>query len=176
MNPRTIAKSGSEAAHQTALFAFLAVACQHGFAVAWEWVAGCEIRAAVESYGSRPCTPLKWIYHVPNGGARADDKRGNAIRGGQLKAQGVRAGVSDIFWPYRSGDWSGLYIEMKKPTEAPKREGSKGGVSDEQKEFGDFVKSQGFGFVVCYDWESAARIVQSYFEWGKHGRTQEIAT
>ena len=162
MNPKQLAKSDTEAAHQTALFAWAAVAMNHGFAVADAWAAGSN--PAVES--TEPLIPeLKWLHHIPNGGSRGNDVRSQQIRGAQLKAQGVKSGVSDICLPVRRGDFSGLYIEMKRPAEKPKRETSKGGVSDEQREFGQFVQSQGFGFQVCYSWEEASCAIRQYLEW-----------
>jgi hypothetical protein len=163
MTPDQLAKNGSEAAHQTALFAFCAVACQHGFAVAWDWAAGAGIEAAKSSRCNRASVPeLRWLHHIPNGGSRGDDEKSRRIRGAQMKAQGVRQGVADLSLPVRRGAWSGLYIEMKKPDEKPKREGSKGGVSDEQAEFGEFVKAQGFGWCVCYSWREAAEVIEQY--------------
>jgi hypothetical protein len=141
MTPETLARSGTEAAHQTALFAWAALQAKR-------------------------FPELRWLHHIPNGGSRGDDARSRAIRGSQLKAQGVRVGVADVCLPVRRGGWSGLYIEMKKPSEKPKREGSKGGVSDEQAAFGTFVKSQGFGWIVCYSWEEAAEILTKYLEFG----------
>jgi len=141
MTPEQLAKSDSEAAHQTALFAWAALQLKR-----WP--------------------ELRWLHHIPNGGSRGDNAQSRAIRGGQLKAQGVRTGVSDVSLPVKRGPYSGLYIEMKKPAEKPKREGSKGGVSDEQAEFGAFVQSQGFGFVVCYSWEEAAKIIEQYLTYG----------
>ena len=141
MTPGQLAKSDSEAAHQTALFAWAAL----------------QVKRWPE---------LRWLHHIPNGGSRGDDAKSRAIRGGQMKAQGVRTGVSDISLPVKRGPYSGLYIEMKKPGKKPKREGSKGGVSDEQAEFGAFVQSQGFGWCVCYSWEEAARIIEQYMEQG----------
>lgn len=164
MTPEQLAKSGTEAAHQTALFAWAAVARQHGFAAAWEWAAGVALGRASSRLDYAPVPELEWLHHIPNGGSRGDDAKSRAIRGGQLKAQGVRQGVADIFLPVRKAGWSGLYIEMKKPSEKPKREGSKGGVSEEQQKFGVFVRSQNFGWVVCYSWKEAAEIIQQYFE------------
>ena len=137
MTPEQLAKSGSEAAHQTALFAWAALNVKR-----WP--------------------ELKWLHHIPNGGSRGDDAKGRAIRGGQLKAQGVRIGVADLCLPVRRGAWSGLYIEMKKPSEKPKRESSAGGVSADQAEFAKFVISQGFGWCVCYSWEEAKSILENY--------------
>lgn len=139
MTPEQLAQSGSEAAHQTALFCW------------------CAMNMA-------RFPELKWFHAVANGGSRGDSKRSAMIRGGQLKAQGVKPGVSDTFLPVKRGVWSGLYIELKKPSERPKREGSKGGVSEEQIAFGAFVQGQGFGFVVCYSWDEAAKVIEQYLE------------
>ena len=140
MKPEDLAKSGTEAAHQTALFAWAALSVSR-----WP--------------------ELRWLHHIANGGSRGDSVASRAIRGAQLKAQGVRPGVADVCLPVRRGKYSGLYIEMKKPSENPKREGSKGGVSDEQAEFGAFVKAQGFGWCVCYSWEEASAAIVQYLEW-----------
>ena len=141
MTPETLAKSGTEAAHQTALFAWAAL----------------QVKRWPE---------LRWLHHIPNGGSRGDDAKSRAIRGSQMKAQGVRTGVADVCLPVRRGGWSGLYIEMKKPSEKPVKATSKGGVSDDQAEFGAFVQSQGFGWIVCYSWEDAAAVIEQYMEQG----------
>jgi len=137
MEPAALAKSGTEAAHQTALFAWAAL----------------QVKRWPE---------LRWLHHIPNGGSRGDSAQSRAIRGGQLKAQGVRTGVADLCLPVRRGEFSGLYIEMKKPAEKPVKATSKGGVSDDQAEFGAFVKAQGFGWCVCYSWEEASAVIVQY--------------
>ncbi len=139
MTPEQLAKSGSEAGEQTALFCW----------------------AAMER---KRYPELEWLYAIPNGGARGD-ARSAMIRGGQLKAQGVKAGVSDICLPVKRGPWSGLYIELKRVSLRPARQGSSGGVSPEQKAFGAFVASQGFGFAVCYGWSEASQVIKSYLDW-----------
>lgn len=64
--------------------------------------------------GKYPC--LSVLYAVPNGGKR------DAITGAKLKAEGARAGVSDIHLPVPLHGYSGLWIELKikpnKPTDA----------------------------------------------------------
>ena len=139
MTPESLARSDTEAAHQTALFCWAAM----------------NLRLYPE---------LKWMHHIPNGGSRGDSVKSRMIQGAQLKQQGVKAGVADIFFPVKRGEYSGLYIEMKKPAERPKRTG-RGGVSDEQQEFGDFVKSQGFGWCVCYDWQEASEVIKQYLNY-----------
>ena len=136
MNPEQLARGGSEAGEQTALFC---------------WAA--QQRARYPE--------LEWLYAIPNGGARGD-KRSAMIRGGQLKAQGVKAGVSDICLPVKRGQWSGLYIELKRVSLRPVRQGSAGGVTSEQAAFGAFVQGQGYGFAVCYGWVEASRVIEQY--------------
>ncbi|UDF60312.1 putative tRNA endonuclease-like domain protein [Pseudomonas phage Kopi] len=165
MTPATLAKSGTEHAHQTALFAYAAVAYLHGFDVADEWSKTGKLPK--RDPDAPPKVPaLEWFHAIPNGGSRGDDDKSRKIRGAQLKAEGVRQGVADTFLPWPSGEWHGLYIEMKKPTERPKSETAKGGVSDEQRRFGEYAKRVGYGWVVCYDWEQAASYLRSYIEWG----------
>lgn len=165
MTPATLAKSGTEHAHQTALFAYVAVAYLHGFDVADEWSKTGKLPK--RDPDAPPKVPaLEWFHAIPNGGSRGDDDKSRKIRGAQLKAEGVRQGVADCFLPWPSGEWHGLYIEMKKPTERPKSETAKGGVSDEQRKFGEYAKRAGYGWVVCYDWEQAASYLRSYIEWG----------
>jgi hypothetical protein len=140
MTPEQLAKSDTESAHQTALFAWAAL--------------------HVQEYPE-----LKWMHHIPNGGTRGADAKSRAIAGARLKAQGVKVGVPDVFLPVKRGPCSGLYIELKKPSAKPKRNG-KGGLSEEQLEFGVFVQEQGYGWAVCYGWEAAASLVVSYMHSG----------
>ena len=167
MTPDQLAKSGSEHGEQVALFAFLAIARNLGFATAWKWAESGEMQSSVDA----PVDALEWIHAIPNGGSRGDDEKSRAVRGGALKAEGVRQGVADIFLPFPVYEkegvvWCGLYIEMKKPSLKPKKEGSRGGVSDEQKNFAEYAKRNGYGWIVCYSWREAAKAVQSYIEWG----------
>lgn len=133
MTPEQLAKSGTESAHQRAVFAWAALQTQR-----WP--------------------ELRWLHHIPNGGSRGDTQRARMIRGAQMKAEGVKSGVADLMLPVRRGQFSGLYIEMKKP-------GKIKATTPEQKEFGEFVISQGFGWVVCDNWESAVQNLKDYLEW-----------
>lgn len=99
---------------------------------------------------------LEWFHAIPNGGLRSK------AQAGKLKAEGVKSGVCDCFLPVARRGYHGLYIEMKKPSERPKREGSKGGVSDSQKEFMDFVGKQGYVWGVCYTWQEATEALTWY--------------
>lgn len=163
MTPAQLARSNSEAGHQTALFCWNAIATLHGFDIAERF---CETGLIDKCGQSKPIPELEWLHHTANGGSRGDNEQSRMIRGGQLKAQGVKKGVADLCLPVKRGAFSGLYIELKKPSEKPVKATSKGGVSDEQREFGAFVKSQGFGWCVCYSWEEAKETIKSYINWG----------
>jgi hypothetical protein len=158
MTPQQLAKSGSEHAHQTAVFAWAAVTQQYGTAIAKRWADG-ELKLGTDCmYPIVPVPELRWLHAIANGGARGDDAKSRAIRGGQLKAEGVKSGVSDISLPVKRGRYSGLYIELKK---------EKGKPSPEQKEFGAFVLEQGFGFAICYGWEEAVKVITDYLNWSE---------
>lgn len=158
--PDQIAKSGSEHGEQAALFAFVAVARFHGFETAWKWSNGEKLpKAEIEVWPE-----LEWYHSIPNGGKYDDDKTSAKIRGGVMKAEGLRAGVLDTLLPVRRMWASGLYIEMKKPSLKSTKD-SLAGMSDVQKKFRLFAQSQGFIVEVCYTWREAAQIVQRYLEW-----------
>lgn len=94
---------------------------------------------------------LKWLYHCPNGGSR------NKAEASKLKAMGVKSGVPDLMLPIKRGGYSGLFIELKK---------IKGGkVSEEQREWLDHLRSQGFGAIVCYGWLEAKQTLIDYLNW-----------
>lgn len=179
MTPDQLAKSGSEHSHQVALFAYVAVARLHGFETADAWSYGAPLSEITNSMiDCKPIPELEWLHAIPNGGARGDDAKTRAIRGGALKAEGVRSGIPDVFLPvpvWREGSpedpsrivYCGLYIEMKKPDLKPKKEGSKGGLSDDQIAFRDYARNNNYGWIVCYTWREAADAIQSYINYGK---------
>lgn len=90
---------------------------------------------------------LNWMYANANGGKR------NAREGRRLKAQGVKAGVWDIFLPLPMHDYHGLFIEMKH---------GKNKLTKKQSEFGQFVHEQGYLTATCYNWDEARRVITDY--------------
>lgn len=93
---------------------------------------------------------LKWMYHIPNGGSR------NRVEAAQLKAEGVKPGVSDIFLPAAVGGWHGLYIELKRQTG--------GRRSPEQQEFIAAMRDAGYCAEFRNGWQAAAELIVKYLE------------
>lgn len=104
----------------------------------------------------KPIPALRLIHAIPNGGARGNDSNTNKIRGAMLKAEGVRKGVPDIFFPCPMNGFHGLYIEMKVADR------TKGRVSEEQKWFIDELVKQGYHCAVCYGAEEAKDVIRKY--------------
>lgn len=92
-------------------------------------------------------TPLRWLHHIPNGGSR------NPREARNLKLQGVRSGVADVFLPYPSGGKHGLYIEMKY---------GKNRLTSKQREFLEYAASVGYATAVCYSAEEAITAIRNY--------------
>ena len=90
----------------------------------------------------------KLLFAIPNGGER------NVIVASRLKAEGVRAGVPDLFLAQPNNGFHGLFIEMKK---------TKGGVvSDNQKCYLSLLKTSGYEVAVCHGWIEAKQTIEHY--------------
>ena len=73
-----------------------------------------------------------------------------------MKAEGVRAGVPDMFLATPRGGYIGLFIELKKP---------KGGrVSKAQSELLKELAAQGYKTCVCCGWVEARATIESYLK------------
>jgi len=154
ITPDQLAKSGSEHGIQAALFAWVAVAQYWGFDVANRWGEG-TLKPPFNEALRNPVPALEWFHAVPNGGSRGDNAKSRAIRGGQMKAEGVRDGVADCFLPVAIYPHHGLYIEMKTPT---------GKIRPRQKEFRTFAVANGYAFSFERSWRDAAKLLQRYLE------------
>ena len=91
---------------------------------------------------------LRLLFHIPNGGSRG---KAEAAR---FKAEGVKAGVPDLFLPVARGSWHGLFIEMKR------RKG--GRASEDQKAWISALAKQGYLAQICCGWEEAADLLVFY--------------
>lgn len=76
------------------------------------------------------------LIAIPNGGKR------NYTVAAKLKAEGVVSGVPDLFFAYPSGQWHGLFVEMKN--------GKAGVVSEHQKRMMMILTQHGYKCVVCH--------------------------
>lgn len=94
---------------------------------------------------------LALMFAIPNGGLRSK------ATAGKLKAEGVKAGVPDIFLPVPSTSrgvaYSGLWIEMKAGRNIP---------TVKQNEWRVKLSQQGYRTVVCWSWESARDVIEEY--------------
>ena len=92
----------------------------------------------------------KCLFAIPNGGAR---HIGTAIK---LKAEGVTAGVSDLFLmiPTASGK-HGLFLEMKTDV---------GKLQQNQIDFLNLAESMGYEAKVAYGFEEGVEIIKKYLQ------------
>ncbi len=88
------------------------------------------------------------LFAIPNGGARS------AVTGARLRAEGVVAGIPDMFLACPRGGRAGLFIEMKK---------AKGGRVDKAQEAAmALLESQGYECAVCRGWDAARERIETY--------------
>lgn len=122
--------------------------------------------ACVKWFDAQHADERLLLFAVPNGGRR--DK----VTGAMMKAEGVRAGVADLFYArprwakvqrvdssgekyYRAEMLHGLFIEMKTEESGSRQ-------SAAQKAFEAAVKAQGYAYAVCRSLDDFIRIVEDY--------------
>lgn len=96
---------------------------------------------------------LALMFAIPNGGAR------HVAVAAKLKAEGVKAGVPDVFLPVARGNWHGLWVELKFQGNGVAK---KGAVSDKQRQWLTALQAQGYQTAVCYGWHSAKETIENY--------------
>ena len=88
------------------------------------------------------------LFAIPNGGLR------NRITGAKMKAEGVRAGVPDLFLAVASMGYNGLFIELKQE--------HAGRTSSAQDAMLSLLEAQGYRTAVCHGWHNAAFTIKAY--------------
>ena len=88
------------------------------------------------------------LMAIPNGGRR------DAVTGARLHAEGVRAGIPDLFLAVPTRQAHGLWIEMKRQ--------HGGRISDAQKSSMAALEAQGYVCTVCKGWKEARRAISGY--------------
>lgn len=118
------------------------------------------------AYMENQIPQLKSLFAIPNGGHR------HKAVAAKLKAEGVKAGVPDIFLAVPMvrnkkitndvngllewGEWiSGLFIEMK---------AGKNKTTESQDEWIERLSKAGYRVAVCYGFEEAKREILDYLE------------
>lgn len=99
---------------------------------------------------------LRLMFAIPNGGMR--DVRVAA----NLKAEGVKAGVPDIFLPVARGKWHGLFVELKRAKAESLKEGK---ATTEQIEWMNNLREQGYGAIIVVGWQAAWDAIEAYLTW-----------
>lgn len=94
-----------------------------------------------------PC--LKFMYSTLNGVRLSI---GSAVK---AKKSGSKRGVPDIVLPYPSGNYHGLYVELKV---------DKNRATKEQKEYVEYLNSVGYRAEVVYGSNNAIRLIKGYLE------------
>lgn len=100
---------------------------------------------AAMAQGEHP--ELAMLFAVPNGGQR------HPAVAAQLKAEGVRAGVPDVFLAVPRGRFHGLAIEMKVKPNKP---------TAQQLEWIALLRHYGYSAVVCFGAQDAINTVKAY--------------
>lgn len=140
LTPEKIAETQTEHAQQVALFC---------------WAALPETR--------KQCPGIEFMFAIPNGESRGETPEQARRVGGRLKAEGVKAGVSDIFLPVpielgqqHSDCWHhGLFIEMKQP---PNK------ATAEQIGFLGMMAENGYKIAICYSFAEAKAAILAYYQ------------
>lgn len=91
------------------------------------------------------------VFAIPNGGLRS--KRTAAM----LKAEGVKAGVPDLFVPVPVEGYAGLFIEMKDVDGRPPRKS--------QMEWLDLLNSEGYAAYWARGADQAISLIDRYLSY-----------
>jgi hypothetical protein len=99
------------------------------------------------------------LFMIPNGsyfggGSTARGVPLAVIRAAQAKRQGLRPGVPDLMLAVPRGQYSGLFIELKRT--------SGGVVSDDQLNLGGLLIDQGYQVIVARGFDEAVALITEY--------------
>jgi len=94
---------------------------------------------------------LGLMFAIPNGGQR------HIITATKLKAEGVKAGVPDIFLPVARCNYHGLFIEMKK------RKGARMALSQHGWYWN--LLGQNYAVHICHGADEAIDVTKQYMGW-----------
>ncbi len=92
-------------------------------------------------------TVAAYLLAIPNGGQRSPREAA------RLRAEGVKAGVSDLLLPIPRNGNAGLWIELKAPKKKP---------TPAQREWLDRMNQAGYRAEYKDDWTLAANLIAEY--------------
>jgi len=93
--------------------------------------------------------PKLLMFSIPNAARRS------VGLANYMRAEGLTAGVSDLFLMKPNKHFHGLFIEMKQ---------AKGKVTDQQKYFIEQAISQGYAAYVCFGFDDAQSVIIEYLK------------
>ena len=96
---------------------------------------------------------LALLHHIPNGGSR------HAAEAANLKRQGVKPGMPDLFLPVPRSGYHGLYIEMKRSNQ---RNLKRGGLSADQQRMIKALARQGYLIAICFTATETVEMISHY--------------
>lgn len=112
-----------------------------------------EQQALIEWANINPDKRLRtFLIAIPNGGQR------NIKEAARLKREGVRAGVSDLFFAYPVNNYAGLWIELKRPKDYLSR------LTPAQELWINNMNQVGYRAVVSYGWLEAKEELLNYLD------------
>ncbi len=114
-------------------------------------------------------TALHMLHHIPNGLYLGEDRRLAAIIMRLAIAAGLLPGVLDLFLPFASLGFHGLYLEMKKPSE---RKDGLEAMTQEQKDFATSLERLGYCWKLCFSADDAVAEIISYMCLKRYARFQ----
>jgi len=92
---------------------------------------------------------LCMLFAIPNGGAR------HPAVAAQLKAEGVKAGVPDVFLACARGRWHGLFVELKRADRSNH-------ATSAQRAWMEMLRRYGYSAIVCYGATDAINAIMGY--------------
>ena len=90
---------------------------------------------------------LDLLFAIPNGG-----KRHPAVAK-KLKAEGVKAGVPDLFLPVARGGWHGLFIELKV---------GRNKLSEAQEKWHQWLDDEQYKVAICRSFDEVVNEIAEY--------------
>lgn len=150
-----------EHSHQVALFRWASMAENFGLAAAEDPLSySLPGRALSYAKEADKIPELHWLHAIKNQG------HGDAIRGNRSRAEGVKAGVLDVFLPVPKflsastmlkAGWMG---ELKRPKGQRNAEGKTSAIQEEWITY----LSKSYSVSVCVGWEAMRFAILDYLE------------